>query len=42
MGYNKNKLEKLYGDDPNMMIIGGGGNDTTIAGAAEKSIESRL
>lgn len=36
MGYNKNKLEKLYGDDPNMMIIGGGGNDTTIAGAAEK------
>ena len=36
MGYNKNKLEKLYGDDPNMMIIGGGGNDTSIAGAAEK------
>lgn len=39
MGYNKNKLEKLYGDDPNMMIIGGGGNDTTIAGAAEKVLK---
>lgn len=39
MGYNKNKLEKLYGDDPNMMIIGGGGNDTSIAGAAEKVLK---
>lgn len=39
MGYNKNKLEKLYGDDPNMMIIGGGGNDTGIAGAAEKVLK---
>ena len=39
MGYNKNKLEKLYGDDPNMMIIGGGGNDTTISGAAEKVLK---
>lgn len=39
MGYNKNKLEKLYGDDPNMMIIGGGGNDTTIAGAADKVLK---
>lgn len=39
MGYNKNKLEKLYGDDPNMMIIGGGGNDTSIAGAAEKMLK---
>lgn len=39
MGYNKNKLKKLYGDDPNMMIIGGGGNDTSIAGAAEKVLK---
>lgn len=39
MGYNKNKLEKLYGDNPNMMIIGGGGNDTSIAGAAEKVLK---
>lgn len=39
MGYNKNTLEKLYGDDPNMMIIGGGGNDTNIAGAAEKILK---
>lgn len=39
MGYNKNKLEKLYGDDPNMMIIGGGGNDTSISGAAEKVLK---
>lgn len=39
MGYNKNKLEKLYGDDKNMMIIGGGGNDTSIAGAAEKVLK---
>ena len=39
MGYNKNKLEKLYGDDPDMMIIGGGGNDTSIAGAAEKVLK---
>ena len=39
MGYNKNKLEKLYGDDPNMMIIGGGGNDTSITGAAEKVLK---
>lgn len=39
MGYNKNKLEKLYGDDPNMIIIGGGGNDTSIAGAAEKVLK---
>lgn len=39
MGYNKNKLEKLYGDDPNMMIIGGGGNDTSIAGSAEKVLK---
>lgn len=39
MGYNKNKLEKLYGDDPNIMIIGGGGNDTSIAGAAEKVLK---
>lgn len=39
MGYNKNKLEKLYGNDPDMMIIGGGGNDTTIAGAADKVLK---
>lgn len=39
MGYNKNTLEKLYGDDPDMMIIGGGGNDTNIAGAAEKVLK---
>lgn len=39
MGYNKNILEKLYGDDPDMMIIGGGGNDTNIAGAADKILK---
>ncbi|MDY3266590.1 MAG: TonB-dependent receptor [Phocaeicola sp.] len=39
MGHNINKIEKLYGDDPNMMIIGGGGNDTNIAGAAQKVLK---
>lgn len=39
MGHNVNELEKLYGDDPNMTIIGGGGNDTSISGAAEKVLK---
>lgn len=39
LGHNKNTVEKLYGDDPNMTIIGGGGNDTNLAGTAEKVLK---
>lgn len=34
LGHNKNTVEKLYGDDPNLEIIGGGG--IGIAGEADK------
>lgn len=40
MGCNVNTVEKLYGDDPDMRIIGGGGNDTHIAGSAEKVLKA--
>lgn len=39
LGHNVNTVEKLYGDDPDLTIIGGGGNDTSIAGAAEKVLK---
>lgn len=37
LGHNKNTVEKLYGDDPNMEIIGGG--DINIAGTAKKILK---
>lgn len=37
LGHNKNIVEKLYGDDPNMEIIGGGG--IGIAGEADKILK---
>ena len=39
LGHNVNTVEKLYGDDPDLTIIGGGGNDTNIAGAADKVLK---
>ena len=39
LGHNVNTVEKLYGNDPNLTIIGGGGNDTNIAGAADKVLK---
>ena len=38
MGHNKNIVEKLYGDDPEMQIIGGG--DINIAGTASKILKA--
>ena len=37
LGHNKNTVEKLYGDDPDMEIIGGG--DINIAGTASKILK---
>ena len=37
LGHNKNTVEKLYGDDPDLEIIGGGG--IGIAGEADKILK---